>query len=43
MQFPFFASGNIIFTSIERGMYIADPSAAIEAAIASGKAKKKGE
>jgi len=40
-NYPYFASGNIIFTSIERGMYVVDPSAAIAAAEASGKAKKK--
>eukprot|EP01044_Picomonas_judraskeda_P004967 COSAG03_NODE_450_length_7830_cov_5.709352_4_plen_216_part_00 len=39
-NYPYFASGNIVFTSIERGMYIVDPSAAIAAAEASGKAKK---
>ena len=45
-NFPYFASGNIVFTSIERGLYVADASAAMEAAIRDGKAKKhkkKGE
>ena len=28
-NYPYFASGNIIFTSIERGLYVVDPSVAL--------------
>ncbi len=28
-NYPYFASGNVIFTSIERGLYVVDPSAAL--------------
>ena len=28
-NYPYFASGNVIFTSIERGLYVVDPSDAL--------------
>ena len=28
-NYPYFPSGNVVFTSIERGLYVVDPAAAL--------------